>query len=149
MEWLAHIEPGHVITAVTAVIVALLGSRLWDTIASRGKNDADAAKVIVEAAGEAITLQIAAAKAECAEAIRHAVAESEQRCQDRVALRKAERDRQLDDLKAQIRESCEARKAMKQELADLRELLESREDEMRQMIDSAGIPDADHRLQSG
>lgn len=125
-----HIPAETLWTSVTAIIVALLGSRLWDAISGRGKAKADAG--LTDAQRQQLQDDIA-------NGLRQDLQDADEHCARRLRMleEQAERDRQecnrrLAALEKKLadtinwgeglnKEACEARKAMQAEIDRLRE----------------------------
>lgn len=165
IEFLAgvHIPAETLWTGVVTLIGALLGSGVIVAYMNRRKTSAealhegaDAAKVITDAAREAVELhaqvweqRLIQAKTDCMELVKRAVAESEQRCEERALERKLERDqafriekeardeeiRQLREYAAfQVKEACERTTRLETKVTDLTELLNAREEELAEIV---------------
>lgn len=156
----------QVLTSVVTLIIGLSSGTAivaWlnrrKTAAEALHEGADAARVITDAAREAVELhaqvweqRLTQAKTDCMELVKRAVADSEQRCEDRALERKLERDqafriekdardeeiRQLREYAAfQVKESCERTTRLETKVADLTELLNAREEELAEIVRDA------------
>lgn len=155
----------QVLTGVITLIVGLSSGTAvvaWmnrrKTAAEALHEGADAAKVITDAAREAVELhtqvweqRLNQAKTDCLDLVRRAVADSEQRCRKEMAeqeerhrLAMAEQEeryaRELERLRewgSQLEaKSCQRIDHLERALADERELRQHRDDELREIAES-------------
>lgn len=147
--------PEFVIDPATIVALLALAGTTFTLIANRRrsqaeahKSDAEAVETLADATKKIVEMHIAASEARCEELMRQAVKESEERCEERAEKRKLERDKELADLKAwgelKAAEACEERQRLRdrvellvRKLADERELLAAREEELAQIVRDA------------